>query len=71
VDADDDWMFAGPQALRGFSYVEKAIVSEFSANQDAITWKAVAAVLGVSIPILIYLGTRTWAALTIENRRTA
>jgi hypothetical protein len=34
-------------------------------------WKAVAAILGVSIPILIYLGTRTWAALTIENRRAA
>jgi hypothetical protein len=34
-------------------------------------WKAVAALLGLSIPILIYLGTRTWAALTIENRRAA
>jgi hypothetical protein len=31
--------------------------------------KIVAAVLGVSIPILIYLGTRTWASLTIESRR--
>jgi len=34
-------------------------------------WKAVAAILGVSIPILIYLGTGAWAALTIESPRAA
>jgi hypothetical protein len=43
----------------------------FSANQDAMMWKAVAAALGLSIPVLIYLATRSWAALTIESRRTA
>jgi hypothetical protein len=34
-------------------------------------WKAVAALLGLSIPVLIYLATRSWAALTIESRRAA
>jgi hypothetical protein len=29
----------------------------------------VAASLGASIPALIYAGTRSWAALTIESRR--
>jgi hypothetical protein len=37
----------------------------------AIAWKAVAALLGVSIPVLIYLGTRTWAAMTVESRKVA
>jgi len=27
--------------------------------------------LGVSIPVLIYLGTRTWAAMTVESRKVA
>jgi hypothetical protein len=30
---------------------------------------AVAATLGASIPALVYAGTRSWAALTIESRR--
>jgi hypothetical protein len=34
-------------------------------------WKAVAALLGVSIPTLIYLATRSWAAMTIESRKAA
>jgi hypothetical protein len=54
--------FAWSAGLNGFA---------FSANQDAVAWKAVAALLGLSIPILIYLGTRTWAAITIESRRAA
>jgi hypothetical protein len=54
--------FAWSAGLNGFA---------FCANQDAMTWKAVAAALGVSIPVLIYLATRSWAALTIESRRAA
>jgi hypothetical protein len=61
--------FANPALITAFAWSAGLNGFAFSANQDAVIWKAVAAVLGVSIPILIYLGTRTWAALTIESRR--
>jgi hypothetical protein len=61
--------FANPALLTAFAWSAGLNGFAFSANQDAMMWKAVAAVLGVSIPILIYLGTRTWAAMTIESRR--
>jgi hypothetical protein len=63
--------FANPALVTAFAWSAGLNGFAFSANQDAVTWKAVAALLGLSIPILIYLGTRTWAALTIENRRAA
>jgi hypothetical protein len=63
--------FANPALVTAFAWSAGLNGFAFSANQDAITWKAVAALLGVSIPILIYLGTRTWAAMTIETRRAA
>jgi hypothetical protein len=63
--------FANPALLTAFAWSAGLNGFAFSANQEAVMWKAVAAVLGVSIPVLIYLGTRTWAALTIESRRTA
>jgi hypothetical protein len=63
--------FANPAPITAFAWSAGLNGFAFSANQDAVAWKAVAAVLGVSIPILIYLGTRTWAALTVENRRAA
>ena len=63
--------FANPALITAFAWSAGLNGFAFSENQDAVIWKAVAAVLGVSIPILIYLGTRTWAALTIESRRTA
>jgi hypothetical protein len=61
--------FANPALLTAFAWSAGLNGFAISANQDAVMWKAVAAVLGVSIPILIYLGTRTWAAMTIETRR--
>jgi hypothetical protein len=61
--------FANPALLTAFAWSAGLNGFAFSANQTELTWKAVAAVLGVSIPVLIYLGTRTWAALTIESRR--
>jgi hypothetical protein len=61
--------FANPALITAFAWSAGLNGFAFSANQDAVMWKAVAAVLGVSIPILIYLGTRTWAAMTIESRR--
>ena len=63
--------FANPALVTAFAWSAGLNGFAFSANQDAVTWKAVAALLGLSIPVLIYLGTRTWAALTIENRRAA
>jgi hypothetical protein len=61
--------FANPALITAFAWSAGPNGFAFSANQDAVMWKAVAAVLGVSIPVQIYLGTRTWAALTIESRR--
>jgi hypothetical protein len=63
--------FANPALLTAFAWSGGLNGFAFSANQDAIAWKAVAAVLGISIPTLIYLGTRTWAALTIKSRRAS
>jgi hypothetical protein len=63
--------FANPALITAFAWSAGLNGFAFSANQDVVAWKAVAAVLGVSIPILIYLGTRTWAALTVENRWAA
>jgi hypothetical protein len=63
--------FPNPALITAFAWSAGLNGFAFSANQDAVIWKAVAAVLGVSIPVLIYLGTRTWAALTIESRRAA
>jgi hypothetical protein len=63
--------FANPALITAFAWSASLNGFAFSANQDAVPWKAVAALLGLSIPILIYLGTRTWAALTIESRRAA
>ena len=61
--------FANPALITAFAWSAGLNGFAFSANQDAIMWKAVAALLGVSIPVLIYLATRSWAALTIESRR--
>ena len=63
--------FANPALITAFAWSAGLNAFAFCASQDVMTWKAVAAVLGVSIPILIYLGTRTWAALAIETRRAA
>jgi hypothetical protein len=63
--------FANPALVTAFAWSAGLNGFAFSANQEAIAWKAVAALLGVSIPILIYLGTRTWAAMTVETRRAA
>jgi hypothetical protein len=63
--------FANPALITAFAWSAGLNGFAFSANQTEVAWKAVAAVLGVSIPILIYLGTRTWAALAIETRRAA
>jgi hypothetical protein len=50
--------FANPALITAFAWSAGLNGFAFSANQDAVTWKAVAALLGLSIPILIYLGTR-------------
>jgi hypothetical protein len=63
--------FANPALITAFAWSAGLNGFAFSANQDAMTWKAVAALLGLSIPVLIYLATRSWAALTIESRRAA
>jgi hypothetical protein len=63
--------FANPALLTAFAWSAGLNGFAFSANQTEVAWKAVAAVLGVSIPVLIYLGTRAWAAFTIEGRRAA
>jgi hypothetical protein len=63
--------FANPALITAFAWSAGLNGFAFSANQEAVTWKAVAALLGVSIPVLIYLGTRSWAAMTIETRRAA
>jgi hypothetical protein len=63
--------FANPALITAFAWSAGLNGFAFSANQDAVMWKSVAAVLGVSIPVLIYLGTRAWVAFTIESRRVA
>jgi hypothetical protein len=60
--------FANPALITAFAWSAGLNGFAFCANQDAMMWKAVAALLGVSIPVLIYLATRSWAALTIESR---
>jgi hypothetical protein len=61
--------FANPALLTAFAWSAGLNAFAFSAGQDAVVMKAIAALLGMSIPVLIYLGTRAWAALTIESRR--
>ena len=63
--------FANPALITAFAWSAGLNGFAFSANQDALAWKAVAAALGLSIPVLIYLATRSWAALTIESRKAA
>jgi hypothetical protein len=63
--------FANPALLTAFAWSAGLNAFAFSAGQDATVMKAIAALLGMSIPCLIYLGTRTWASLTIESRRAA
>jgi hypothetical protein len=63
--------FANPALITAFAWSAGLNAFAFCASQDVMTWKAVAAALGLSIPVLIYLATRSWAALTIESRRAA
>ncbi len=60
--------FANPALITAFAWSAGLNGFAFSANQTEMTWKIVAAALGLSIPILIYLGTRAWAALAINSR---
>jgi hypothetical protein len=61
--------FANPALITAFAWSAGLNGFAFSANQDAMMWKAVAAALGLSIPVLIYLAARCWAAMTIESSR--
>jgi hypothetical protein len=59
--------FANPALIAAF--VWSAGLNAFAFASGAQGWMVyVAAVLGASIPALIYLGTRAWSAIAISNR---
>jgi hypothetical protein len=60
--------FANPALIVAFLWSAGLSAFAFSAS-SAVLWMT--ASLGASIPALIYAGTRSWAALTIESRRAA
>ena len=60
--------FANPALIAAFTWSAGLNAFAFSAT-SAVLWMTItAASLGASIPILIYLGTRAWAALAINAR---
>jgi hypothetical protein len=61
--------FANPALITAFAWSSGLNGFAFSANQTELMWKVVAAALGLSIPVLICLGTRAWAALAINSRQ--
>jgi hypothetical protein len=65
--------FANPALIVAFLWSAGLIINAFAFSAaSAVLWMTVvAASLGASIPALIYAGTRSWAALTIESRRAA
>ena len=63
--------FANPALIVAFLWSAGLNAFAFSAA-SAVLWMTVVSVsLGASIPALIYAGTRSWAALTIESGRAA
>jgi hypothetical protein len=63
--------FANPALVTAFLWSAGLNAFAFSAASSVLWMTVVAASLGASIPALIYAGTRSWAALTIESRRAA
>jgi hypothetical protein len=63
--------FANPALIVAFLWSAGLNAFAFSAASSVLWMTVVAASLGASIPALIYAGTRSWAALTIESRRAA
>jgi hypothetical protein len=63
--------FANPALIVAFLWSAGLNAFAFSAASGVLWMTVVAASLGASIPALIYAGTRSWAALTIESRRAA
>lgn len=61
--------FANPALIVAFLWSAGLNAFAFSAASSVLWMTVVAASLGASIPALIYAGTRSWAALTIESRR--
>jgi hypothetical protein len=61
--------FANPALIAAFTWSAGLNAFAFSAASAALWMVVTAASLGASIPILIYLGTRAWAALAINARR--
>jgi hypothetical protein len=62
--------FANPALIAAFVWSAGLNAFAFSAAATTVYMLTTAASLGASIPTLIYLGTRAWAALAI-NARTA
>jgi hypothetical protein len=62
--------FANPALIAAFVWSAGLNAFAFSAAAATVYMLITAASLGASIPTLIYLGTRAWAALAI-NARTA
>jgi hypothetical protein len=63
--------FANPALIVAFLWSAGLNAFAFSAASSVLWMTIVAASLGASIPALIYAGTRSGAALTIESRRAA
>jgi hypothetical protein len=63
--------FANPALIVAFLWSAGLNAFAFAAGATVLWMTVVAATLGASIPALIYAGTRSWAALTIESRRAA
>jgi len=61
--------FANPALVGAFLWSAGLNAFAFTADTSVLWMTITAASLGASIPALIYAGTRTWAALTIETRR--
>ena len=63
--------FANPALIVAFLWSAGLNAFAFLAASAVLWMTVVAASPGASIPALIYAGTRSWAALTIESRRAA
>jgi hypothetical protein len=60
--------FANPALIAAFAWSAGLNALAFSSTSTVLWMTVVSAVLGASIPALIYAGTRAWAALAIDAK---
>jgi hypothetical protein len=60
--------FANPAVIVAFAWSAGLNGLRFSAGSGSLPMAIAAAALGVSIPALIFAGTRSWAAMAMSSR---